>query len=117
MGRVKPEEVYSYGWTLVEVFDGFVRTTLPDGTTLDAHPVDGEEHQARAKALGYASLWDMCKEHDPTHALLAYAIGLTESPALRQTAEGRETELAGLEECAVLAIQAFRNGCRREGLL
>lgn len=111
-------KAYSYCGTTVRVLPGWIETTLPDGALIVARPNEGAEHVARARSLGYGSdVWAMTMEHDPTHAQLAHMLGLKESPALRQASRGETSELAGLEECAVLAIQAFRNRCRREGLL
>lgn len=112
-------EVYPYGFTLVEVFaEGFVRTRLPDGTVIHAVPGDTAEDVARAHSLGYAGdTWAMTRDHDRLHALLCHALGLEESPALRATARREESELAGAEECAVLAIQRFVNLCRKAMLL
>jgi hypothetical protein len=45
----------------------------------------------------------MCRDHDPLHVLLCEWLGLPTTFAL--TAPG--TELAGLEEGAVLAVQHF----------
>lgn len=113
----RPPQTFSYGWTLIEIFEGFVRTTLPDGATIDAHPVSGPEHEARALALGYADVWAMTRDHDRFHALLAHALGLEESPALRATVRGEASELTGVEEEVVLAMQRFANLCRAAGLL
>lgn len=110
---------FRYGRTLVEVFDGFVRTTLPDGSAVHAVPGETEEDVARANALGYGGdCWLMTRDHDRFHAMLAYGLGLTESPALRRTAEsGKSTLLTDLEEGAVLAIQRYVQELRGHGLL
>lgn len=111
-------EMYGYGFTVVEIFDGWVRTTLPDGTEIHAHPRHGVEDVARAHSLGYAGdVWAMTRDHDRFHALLAHALDLEESPALRQSALGQESELAGAEEEVVLALQRFVNLCRAAGML
>lgn len=116
-----PVDTYRYGATLVEVFAGFVRTTLPDGAPVYAVPGETAEDVARAHALGYGGdVWAMTRDHDRFHAALAHAFGLPESPALRATVEGVQSELAGAEECAVLAIQRWLNmavaaRCSREG--
>jgi hypothetical protein len=117
--REHGDERFAYGHTLVEVFaGGFVRTTLPDGTVIHAAPGDTPEDKARARSLGYeGDVWAMTRDHDRFHALLAHAFGLEESPALRATARGEQSELAGAEECAVLAIQRWANLCREARLL
>lgn len=102
-----PRLTYHLGGTTVEVFASWVRTTLPDGAQVHAIPMHGDEHQARASVLGYgegdAAVLAMTLEHDLTHVQLAHMLGLRESPALRLATRGEESELAGLEECAVLA--------------
>jgi hypothetical protein len=110
---------FRYGRTLVEVFDGYVRTTLPDGSPIHAVPGDSKEDVARAHALGYCGdVWLMTRDHDRFHAMLAYALGLQESPALRNTANAvKPTLLTDLEEAAVLAIQRFAQELRAEGLM
>lgn len=112
-----PVQRFGYGWTLIEIFEGFVRTTLPDGATIDAHPNHGPEHEARARALGYPDVWAMTRDHDRFHALLAHALGLEESPALRATVRREASELTGVEEEVVLAMQRYVNLCRAAGLL
>lgn len=110
----QPIATHRYGDTLVEIFDGFVRTTLPDGSPLLATPGKTPEDTARAHALGYAGdVWAMTRDHDRFHALLAHAFGLAESPALRQALDGVQSELAGAEEEAVLAIQRWHNLVQR----
>jgi hypothetical protein len=113
----RPQSAHRYGGTLVEIFSGWVRTTLPDGSPIYAVPGETAEDVARAHSLGYdGNVWAMTRDHDRIHALLAHAFGLPESPALRQTLTGVQSELAGAEECAVLAIQRWVNLCRKEGL-
>lgn len=109
---------FAYGGTTVEVMSGWVRTTLPDGTEVRAHPNYGHEDVARARSLGYqGDVWGMTLDHDRMHAQLATALGLKESPALRATALGQASELTGAEEEMVLAAQRFVNLCRKAGLL
>lgn len=118
MTEYAPQERYGYGHTLVEIMAGWVRTTLPDGTRIDAYPQHGAEDVARAHALGYeGDVVAMTMDHDRGHALIAWATGLEESPALRATARGEQSELAGAEEEMVLAWQRWRNLCRKAGLL
>src|SRR3954470_16443524 len=71
-----PLQSFRYGLTLVEVFAGWVRTTLPDGVQILAMPQTSEEDVARARSLGYADdVWAMTRDHDRFHALLAHAFG------------------------------------------
>lgn len=116
-----PTMVYHYGKTTVTVGDGWVKTTLADGTTIHAIPGTEAEDRARAASLGYGegdgALWAMTRDHDRFHAWLAYGLGLKESPALRQTAQGQQSELAGAEEEVILALQRFINLCRAARLM
>lgn len=110
---------FRYGRTLVEIFDGWVRTTLPDGSPVHAVPGESAEDIARAEALGYGGdCWLMTRDHDRFHAMLADGLGLPESPALRKTAQGsRSTLLTDLEEASVLAIQRYAQELRAKGLM
>lgn len=120
MGRVSAGLIgtYRYGATLVEVFDGLVRTTLPDGTPVHAVPNHTPEDVARAHALGYeGDVWAMTRDHDHFHAMLANTLGLRESPALRAAVTGQASDLSGAEEEVVLALQRFVNLCRKAGKL
>lgn len=104
------------GATTIEIQHGLVRTTLPGGAVVYAEPMHDDESVARAQALGYADVLAMTMDHDPLHSRLCAALGLPESPALRGAANGTESEIAGAEECMVLAAQRFLNLCRRAGL-
>lgn len=107
-----------FGHTCVKVQGDRVGTTLPDGTVIDALPNHGDEDVARAHSLGYGGdVLAMTRDHDRMHARLAHALGLKESPALRDAALARTTEIGDAEEAMVLAAQRFLNLCRREGLL
>ena len=110
--------VHRYGNTTIEVRNGWLEVTLPDGSRCQAVPHTGADDVARAKALGYDNVWDMTKDHDRYHALLAEVIGLEESPVLRAAVNKTPTnELIGAEEAAVLALQRYVNLCLAEGLL
>lgn len=84
-------------------------TTLPDGAEVVAAPQDTEAYRATARRLGYGDdTARMCREHDACHAWLAAILCLPESPTLSNVAHGRsDSALTGLEEDAVMAIQAF----------
>lgn len=116
---MQPQACFRHGRTLVEIFDGYVHTTLPDGATVHAVPGQTKEDVARAHSLGYGGdTWLMTRDHDRFHAMLAYALGLQESPALRRTAEGgKSTLVTDLEEAAVLGIQRYVQELRGKGLL
>jgi hypothetical protein len=116
--QAAPLGIYRYGGSAVRVMQGWVETVLPDGTTIHAKPNHDSEDVARARALGYGGdVWRMTLDHDHMHVRLCHALGLRESPALRQASRGESSELAGVEEEMVLAAQRFVNLCRRDGLL
>jgi hypothetical protein len=97
---LRPVE-YQYGQTQV---------TLPNGSELLALPNYDAESIARAHALGYAGdVVAMTRDRDRFHALLTHALGLHESPALRDATEDVVSELGHAEECMVLAAQRFMN--------
>ena len=101
------EIAFSNG-TRVAIGPSWSVTTLPTGEKVHAHP-DGTEAQAQtAVVLGYADTAAMTQDHDALHSWLSDALGLPASISLSQAA-GRPVDgaLAGLEEKAVLAIQAF----------
>lgn len=100
-----------FGRTMVHVTPLGSHVKLSDGRVLIARPEDTDSYRAQASALGYgADTAAMCREHDYLHALLAHALGLSESPALRGAVEGRPTDaLTGAEEDMVLAAQRFLN--------
>lgn len=112
-------DAFARHWeTVVEILNGVVRTRLPDGQTIDAVPNHGPEDIARAHALGYqGDVVGMTLDHDHMHVRLCHALGLKESPALRQASRGESSELSGVEEEMVLAAQRFVNLCRKAGLL
>lgn len=110
--------VTTHGESKVETKQGWVETTLPDGSIATGVPMHREEDIARAHALGYDDVWAMTKEHDRFHAMLADFLGLAESPVLRHSVLGNEgNEITWAEETAVLAIQRFLNLCRKAGLV
>lgn len=113
-----PLGVFRYGSTQVRVMQGWIETVLPGGRVVHAHPNHGPEDIARAQALGYqGDVWGMTLDHDHMHVRLCHALGLKESPALRQATRGESSELAGAEEEMVLAAQRFVNLCRQARLL
>lgn len=100
--------------TICVLFVDHVETTLPDGSVVKAYPNDTPEDVARAHELGYnGDVLAMTLNHDPLHVWLAQALGLYESPALRDAAEGTTSTLGEAEECVVLALQRYLNLLRR----
>lgn len=83
-------------------------TTLPTGEEIHAHPEGSARQAATAEAMGYEDTAALTRDHDPLHAWLCDALQLPTSFSLSQAA-GRpvDSDLAALEEKAVLAIQTF----------
>ena len=88
---------------------------LPGGETIRSRPQDTPEYRLTAHELGYGDdTLGMCRDHDATHAWLADAIGLPDSPALRVSAGlDRDGPLARADEAATLSLQRF---CRLAGV-
>lgn len=93
-----------------------VTTTLPDGRRLVAEPIYDEECGQRALSLGYGSeganaIWEMTREHDLAHCLLAHALGQDRPRVLDAVAGGRPISAADadLEERVVLLLQRVSN--------
>lgn len=108
-----PRVAFSNG-THVEIGPSWVVTTLSTGETIHAHPQDTADQRETAQRLGYGDdVAALTRDHDPLHAWLCAALGLSTSYALSQAAGlPADPVLAGLEEKAVLAVQAFM---RRSG--
>lgn len=110
---MKPESVLRFGACDVLIFADRVETHFRDGTVVHAVPVDGPEHRSRAASLGYTgpdALWQMCREHDATHAWLAENVTGGASPALWHVVHPHSPpnhDLIALEEAAILALQAY----------
>ncbi len=60
----------------------WVKTRLPNGIEIEAHPQHEPEDVARAEALGYPHVGAMTLDHDPLHALLTCVLGVGISPVL-----------------------------------
>lgn len=87
---------------------GMTVVTLSDGREVIGSPQGSAEQAETAARLGYHSPAGMVDDHDPLHAWLAAALGLPDSPALKAAAGDKvDPVLAGLEEAAVLAVQAY----------
>lgn len=109
---------FKYGGTWVIVRPELVETVLPDGTTVTATPNRTVADVEMATRLGYdGDVVAMTRDHDHFHAMLAHALGLKESPALRDAANGVQSEIGGAEEDMVLAAQRFVNLCRKVGVV
>lgn len=104
----------------------YVRTTFDDGLEVVARPVVDDENVARAQSLGYIqvepttvavelALWQMCRDHDILHTLLAEAEGRRWSLSLRYAASGARPSSSMVwtemdrEERAVLLVQRILN--------
>jgi hypothetical protein len=78
-----------------------VTTHFDDGTKVVAAPVYDEESEARALDLGYRGadpVWQMTRDHDRVHSLLARARGLPFSPTLWAVAHGQPVPATANEE-------------------
>lgn len=83
---------------------------LPCGLVVESRPHDTESYRATARELGYGDGQDaalrMAQEHDALHALLTAWLGIPESFSLRVAAGADpDSEIAAIEEAAVLAVQ------------
>lgn len=103
--------------TLITVGPSWAVVTLPTGEEVHAHPSPASP--AMAERLGYGDdVAAMTRDHDPLHARLTDWLGLPHSFSLRFAAGvDPDSELAGAEEDAVLAVQRFRRLCIARGIL
>ena len=99
--------------TVIEVGDGYCKTTLPNGAVVLAYP--NQDSPRMAQELGYGDDTGlMTEDHDPLHSRLADWLGFEYSYALMAAARQRaDDHIAGLEEAAVLTIQRLINAVRR----
>jgi hypothetical protein len=100
----------------IEIGDAFSRVTFADGAEITGAPQGTEAQEQQARELGI-SVAQMVAEHDPLHEVLAAALGLPCSAALRAAVERSGwSDLTRAEEGAVLALQAYlaRLGIRVE---
>lgn len=91
-----------------------VTTRFEDGSVLVAAPNYSHEHVLRAKRLGYSGddpVWQMTRDHDRAHSLLAAWLGKPHSPVLYGEATGDRPDdgLAANEEALVLLLQRIQN--------
>lgn len=107
--------VHKYGGTWVLVQPERVETILPGGAVVVATPNRTAADVEMAHRLGYeGDVLAMTRDHDRFHALLSHALGFKESQALRDAANGVESEVGWAEEEMVLAAQRLVNLRRRE---
>jgi hypothetical protein len=91
-----------------------VTTRFEDGAELVAAPNYATEHIERAKQLGYKGIdgvWQMTRDHDRAHSLLAAWLGQRHSPVLYGEATGTPPDpaVAANEEALVLLLQKVAN--------
>lgn len=95
------------GQNQIQITGGMTITYFADGCAAygdhEAQPGQAE----RAAELGYPSAEAMNREHDLTHSLLAYWLGLDYSPTLHAIANNEQSAIWQAEEAAVLALQQF----------
>jgi hypothetical protein len=92
-----------------------VTTRFEDGASLTAAPNYAYEHVLPAHRLGYSgddAVWEMTRDHDRAHSLLAAWLGQPHSPVLYGEATGNAPDpaLAANEEALVLLLQKVANG-------
>lgn len=93
----------------------FIITSFDDGSELIADMREQHGQYELASSMG-CSVQEMNATHDPFHSLVCEAIGLRCSPSLWCVANGLpSTELSGLEEDAILAVQKFYVAAIKEG--
>lgn len=93
--------------TQVEIHEGGTTIIFSDGTFVEGAPQGSPEQAATAERMG-TTPEQMCRDHDPLHAILACALGQPCSYALYRVANDLpETPQAKFEEAAVLALQAY----------
>lgn len=85
---------------------------LPSGTNVPGRPQNNAEQAATAERLGYGTdVLQMCRDHDPLHALLTDWLGMSSSYSLSlSTVKNPGSEdryIAEAEEELVLMLQKF----------
>jgi hypothetical protein len=99
--------VIHLGSVVVSVRDGLTTTRFADGRVCHAHHTEQPGQADKALELGYPSAEAMNREHDLTHSLLAWWLGLACSPTLYGMATGIVARRWREEEAAVLAVQRY----------
>jgi hypothetical protein len=102
-------ETIRLGETTIELReDGMVTTKFPEGVEVRAFPIPDAYQVANAKRLGYGlDIARSTREHEVVHTLLARWLGQPRSPTLAGVATDRVWQYWGIEEAAVLAVQAL----------
>jgi hypothetical protein len=110
-------ERYRFGHTLVDVDPDHrcVITRFEDGTTVTACPQHDADYPAHALELGYTGVdvgWQMCRDHELFHNLMAWLYLGDVSPALWAVAHGEPLNRPDInhEEQQVLELQAQHRG-------
>lgn len=99
---------------IVRVGTGAVETVYDDGVTATGLATFNDEQRARAAALGYGTtdeaVWEMHKEHELLHSVVAEAMGKERSDALYgwSSCTQRPGEIP-LEERIVFLVQRTLN--------
>jgi hypothetical protein len=94
------------GSVLHEIGDGFSVTRGRGWETYAWHKEQDGQAEIAAR-LGYPNAEALNREHDLTHCLLAFALGLPHSPTLREVARGKSHPVWPIEEATVLAVQQY----------
>lgn len=99
--------------TLIECLAVGSRVTLPDGAVVEGAPHDTDAYRATSERLGYGDdTLQLCRDHDPLHAIVAAVFGLGASYSLAVAAGLRPADaLSSAEEEVVLAVQKFVRLC------
>lgn len=107
-----PLNRFHLGTVTIEVNQSLVITTFPSGARLPAAPESGQSYIASAWRNGYeGDIERMNQRHDLGHSLIAFWLGLCQSPTLAMVAAGLPADgtLAALEEDAVQALERLAN--------
>ena len=112
----RPDRILVVGGTVIELWPGYTRTTLPGGGEIHAAPQDNDAYRARAHALGYGDdTARMSRDHELSHTILAALLDLAVSPALQSVVRGTgPSVITGRDEDAALALQAFAVAARAD---
>lgn len=93
-----------------------IQTVFPDGLKVDAAANYDADSLQRARDLGYDSTWEMSRDHELLHSIIAEARGESYSRVLRgvavREAGGRKEDIispavSAEEEALVLDVQKY----------
>lgn len=98
------------------------RTIFNDGKVVLATPNYDNASLERANDLGYVGedpVWQMTREHDLLHSILAEAVGKVWSPTLRSVCGDVkvDNDSVNKEECLALCVARLLNHVRNTGRL